>query len=79
MKLINSRGRVLLEVTGAHAQGMDARGLYGVTYIYIGDGCGGNVPLEQLHKTIEFIKMDAPSSKLVGLLPEPEVIHVSTT
>ena len=71
MKLINSKGRVLLEVYAAHAKGLDACGFYGVTYQYRGPGCGGNVDLAGLHDTIKHVQMDAPSAKLSGFLPEP--------
>jgi hypothetical protein len=74
MKLVNSRGRVLLEVTAAHATGIDERGFIGVTYSYDGDGRGGNVTLVQLGRTIEAIIADNPSAKLVGYLPKPRII-----
>lgn len=73
MKLVNSRGRVLLEVTGATAKGIDAGGFVDTTYQYTGDGCGGNATLVGLHNTIKAICMDAPSAKLVGMLPTPEI------
>jgi hypothetical protein len=64
MKVINSRGRVLLEVTGAsHSE------KYGVLYTYRGDGCGGNVTEAGLKLTIATIKLDAPSAKVIGALP----------
>ena len=67
MKVLNSRGRVLLEVTGAYV------GPHGVTtYMYRGDGCGGCVTRDQLEQTIHFIKLDQPSAKVSGQLPEPK-------
>ena len=73
MKVINRRGRVLLEVTGATAEGVDSKGLFGVLYHYQGVGCGGSVPLEHLHKRIEFTIANHPSGKVVGVLPEPKI------
>lgn len=72
MKLINSKGRVLLEVYAATAYGLDANGaLCGVMYQYRGPGIGGNVSIVNLNNTIETIKLDAPSARLSGFLPEP--------
>ena len=76
MKLVNSRGRVLLEVVSAHAAGIDEHGFIATTYQYRGDGCGGNVDLVGLHRTINCIRLDCPSAKLVGLLPNPTVDKV---
>ena len=73
MKLINSRGRTILEVTGATAQGVDERGLYGVMYSYTGPGIGGYVDIVGLHRKIEVCKSDEPSGKLIGLLPDPVI------
>ena len=74
MKLVNSRGRVLLEVYGATAIDIDSKGfLDPVMYQYRGEQCGGNVRIEGLHATIEAIKADNPSAKLIGLLPEPKI------
>lgn len=71
MKLINSRGRIILEVTGATAQGVDANGLYGVLYSYTGPGIGGCVDIVGLHRKIEICKLDEPSGRIIGELPEP--------
>lgn len=71
MKLINSRGRTLLEVTSATAFFDNTGTLDRVLYTYTGDGCGGYVDIVGLHRTIEAIKLDAPSAKLIGLLPHP--------
>lgn len=74
MKLVNSKGRVLLEVCGATADGLDANGaLFGVMYQYRGHGISGNVSIVSLNATIEAIKLDNPSAKLSGLLPEPKM------
>ena len=64
MKLINSRGRVLLEVTSATASDE-----YGIIYRYKGDNCGGYTTEYELMKTIKCIQSDAPSARLVGVLP----------
>lgn len=65
MKVVNSRGRVLLEVTGIfETQNGETM------YRYAGDGMGGIVPLEGLKRTIECVRLDAPSAKIVGELPE---------
>lgn len=69
MKLINARGRVLLEVTSA--AWTDEVGS-AVMYSYRGDGVGGCNFIEGVHRLIECIKSDAPSAKLVGTLPEPK-------
>ena len=73
MKLINSRGRTLLEVYSASAKGIDDRGLYDTVYNYQGPGIGGTVDIVGLHATIKHIRMDSPSAKLVGGLPEPTI------
>jgi hypothetical protein len=73
MKLVNSRGRVILEVTGATAAGIDSRGLYGVLYSYTGPGIGGLQDLAGLQRKIEVCKMDEPSGRIVGTLPQPTI------
>lgn len=70
MKVINSRGRVLLEVTNATAHSVP---LDRVLYSYRGEGCGGYVDLCGLHHAIETIKADAPSARVIGELPEPTI------
>ena len=65
MKLINSRGRVLLEVEKARVVNDS------VIYIYSGPGCGGCVDKQGLDETIRYIKLDNPSAKTVGFLPVP--------
>jgi hypothetical protein len=76
MKVINSKGRVLLEVTGAVSSGFakDGSGFENVTYSYRGPGMGGNVDIVGLHRTIECVKLDNPSAKIEGLLPEPRIV-----
>ena len=70
MKLINSRGRVILEVTDATAAGVDSRGFYGVLYSYTGPGIGGCVDIVGLQRKIECCKLDEPSGRVVGTLPQ---------
>lgn len=74
MKLINSRGRLLLEVYAAEVvnptQGLDGRIVAEVFYSYRGPGIGGYGPLMQLDNTIRSIIADNPSAKRVGLLPQ---------
>ena len=70
MRLVNSRGRVLLQVVGASRQGINGRTIY----VYRGDGCGGHVNLETLHQTAAAITTDSPSAHWVGYLPEPEIL-----
>lgn len=72
MKIVNSRGRVLLTVTACrryvHRDGSEAR----TVYDYSGPGMGGcNVDLTSLHRTIAALKLDCPSARAVGLLPNP--------
>ena len=67
MKVINSRGRVLLEVLKA----VDCP--HAILYRYAGDGCGGYVDAVQLAQTIHYIQMDNPSAKVIGTWPKPEV------
>lgn len=74
MKLINSRGRIILEVTDATAQGVDARGLYGVMYSYTGPGIGGYTDIVGLQRKIECCKLDEPSGRVVGLLPQARIL-----
>jgi len=69
MKLVNSRGRVLLEV---HDARFVAAGI--VFYSWRGPGLGGYGPLESLQRIVEVVKLDAPSAKVIGLLPEP-ILH----
>ncbi len=75
MKLVNSKGKVLLEVVSATAT--IGKNTYGepcfdnVTYLYKGDGIGGNACLVNLHNTIQTIKLDCPSAKVIGFLPNP--------
>jgi len=66
MKLVNSRGRVLLEVYDARTIGAD------VFYSWHGPGLGGYGPLVQLHRAIETVKADAPSTRVIGLLPQTD-------
>lgn len=73
MRVVNSRGRVLLEVTGCMATGIDAHGIIGAMYQYTGPGMGGNVDLAGLHETIGYIKADHPSVKVEGFLPQPVI------
>lgn len=75
MQLINNRGRVILEVTDATAQGVDERGLYGVLYSYTGPGIGGRVDILGLHRKIQCCKLDEPSGKIVGTLPQPRILR----
>ena len=65
MKLINSRGRILLEVESCRIVNGNP------IYIYSGPGCGGCVDRKGLDATVAHIQMDAPSAKRVGALPEP--------
>lgn len=67
MKVVNSRGRVLLEVTKAET--IPATGE--TFYSYSGDSCGGYGPRSQLDQMIATIKSDAPSAKVIGTLPCP--------
>ena len=71
MKIVNSRGRVLLEVTRAVAIDIAGKTWPGdIFYCYSGDGLGGYGPLAQLHRTIQAIKTDNPSARIVGVLPQ---------
>ena len=79
MRLINSRGRVILEVTSASAEGIDERGFYGVLYSYTSPGIGGRVDLVGLQRKIECYKSDEPSGHLVGKLPEPTTKRIRET
>lgn len=57
LKVINSRGRVLLEVTKEHADG---------TLDYKEPNGGGyGVTLAQLIQNIDWLKMDYPSARVV--------------
>lgn len=74
MKLVNSKGRLLLEVYSAEVVN-PTTGLYGRTvaevfYSYRGPGIGGYGPLMQLDRTIRTVIADYPSAKRVGLLPQ---------
>lgn len=75
MKVVNRRGRVLLEVTRADVVNrhldLNGRTVADLVYTYKGPGIGGYGPLLQLHRTIHTIQADCPSAKVVGLLPEP--------
>ena len=73
MRLINSRGRVLLEVTSCVRYVRPDGSELNTLYSYTGDGCGGNTTLAGLHQTIKAIQCDAPSAKLTGLLPNPSL------
>jgi hypothetical protein len=77
MKLVNSRGRVLLHVTSADADLVPAPngGLMfaNTLYTYKGEGMGGYTDLVNLHRTIACVTSDNPSAKLEGLLPEPTI------
>ncbi len=74
MTIVNSRGRVLLEVYAAEAvnptQGLYGRTVAEVFYSYRGPGIGGYGPLMQLDRTIKTIIADSPSAKRIGLLPQ---------
>jgi hypothetical protein len=73
MKLINSRGRTILEVYDATAQGVAGSGLFGILYSYRGPGIGGNVDIIGLQRKIECCRMDEPSGRIVGELPQPRI------
>lgn len=70
MKVINARGRTLLEVTAA--QFYQGR----VTYSYRGDGFGGTTYAEGIQAQVNIIKGYSKSAKVVGTLPEPPVAGV---
>lgn len=72
MQVINSRGRVLLEVYAGDFDGFmeDGTGVKDEMYSYRGPGMGGYGPLTQVHRAIQTIKADHPSAKVVGLLPQ---------
>ena len=73
MKLINSRGRVILEVISATAQGIDKRGFYGVLYARKTRTAMRLVSLCNLNQAIDYAKSNNPGAKLVGFLPEPKL------
>ena len=77
MKLVNSRGRIILEVYAATAAGIDDRGFYGVLYSYRGPGIGGRVDIVGLQRKIECCKLDEPSGRIVGLLPAPRILQAA--
>lgn len=69
MKLVNSRGRILLEVTGARWLGTPfASPLF---YDYQGPGRCGCGPIESIQAEIAAVKVDSPSARLEGPLPAP--------
>lgn len=68
-KLVNSRGRTLLEVTSASM--VEYQGAPCVFYSYKGDGCGGYGPIDSLNAMVRTIQADAPSARIVGQLPTP--------
>ena len=65
MKMINSKGRVLMQVT--RADSVAGRTLY----TYTGDGIGGYTDWDGLQRTIATVKADAPSARVVGTVPLP--------
>lgn len=74
MKVIDSKGCVLLDVYGATAKGLDEWGLYDVMYDYTRDGVHGRQTLLGLDRLIAVIKLEAPDVDTVGLLPQPVVL-----
>ena len=68
MKIINSKGRTLLEVTGAYPI-IDNKGIADVFYSYSGE-ISGYGPAAQIQRAFETIKADSPSAHVVGTLPE---------
>lgn len=72
LQVINSRGRLLLEVYRADVVPADAYMNAGaIHYSYRGDGCGGCGPREAIERTIAIVKSDAPSAKVIGEWPIP--------
>lgn len=72
MKIVNSRGRVLLSVTKADAHGIRPDGaLTNVLYTYSGESCGGYALIQNLRQVIRFIFENNKSAKAIGLLPTP--------
>jgi hypothetical protein len=69
MKLINSKGRTLLEVTDARV--VDYQGKPTVFYSYRGE-ISGYGPLASLHGVIGAILADNPSGRSIGFLPRPQ-------
>lgn len=69
MKVINSKKRVLLEVTQAHAV-TDQKGIATIFYSYKGE-ISGYGPAEQVQRAFQTIKLDSPSATIEGTLPEP--------
>ena len=72
MKIINSRGRVLLEVHSAIVIVRDS-GLFDIVYQYRGPGIGGTAGRMVLHEKMESIKEKNASAKTVGFLPKPKI------
>lgn len=73
MIVVNSKGRELLKVTSATAEGMDKGGFINTMYSYTGSNCGGYTDLTGLQRTIDAIKIDHPSAKVEGFLPHPTI------
>ncbi len=71
MKLVNSRGRVILEVTKAELNPNPRPGGAAILYTYTGGGMGGYTDLPNLLRKIEYVKLDHPSAREVGELPKP--------
>ena len=67
MKVINSRGRILLEVTRHYRQHVNTDSLF--DYVEPGHGGGYGVTLVQLIHNIDSLKMDYPSARVEGLFP----------
>lgn len=61
IKVLNSRGRILLEVTEVVEDATHGR-----LYTFKGEGCGGLLPRSGLESLIACIKLDAPSAHVVG-------------
>lgn len=72
-QVVNSRGRVLLQVTGADCAGVDEHGCIDILYTYKGDGIGGYTDIVNLGRTVQTIIMDSPSAHVIGSLPNPTI------
>lgn len=67
LRVINSRGRVLLEVYDVRT--VNYRGGNVPFYSCRGDGCGGYGPAESVASMVATMLADAPSGRVVGELP----------
>ena len=72
MQVINSRGRVLMEVTRQYRNHVQDESQF--DYVQPGNGAGYGLSIVEIDRAIRLLKADIPSAQVHGFLPQCELL-----